>query len=208
MSVSVEEVDIGQYNSGSTRSWTVAAAQVGDYILVLIADEAGVGVTSVADNKGNSYSQLQGYDDDLGCSAHYCVVGTTASTVVTVTYVGSTINFYSCLLVRGAAAIDDSAKATGSAVDDIKVTLTTTQSDVLLAGVYVGGRDPAAQNGFTTLHDSAYNIFSLAEYDLTNTAGTNDVGVTYEFQAAARFVGVAIRGPAAGGKPWYAYAQQ
>ena len=191
-SASIIETDTGGYNSGATRQWTVAGATVGDYILVFLANEEDVGLTSVADNQTNSYSELQTSTTAPFSRAYYAVVATTASTVVTVTYASTTTNYFSCLLVRGAVGIDDSDKAAGVGAN-ISVTLTTTLNNVLLAGVYIGGQDPTAQSGFTTLHDSAYNIYSLAERYLTNIAGSNPVGVTADSHAANRFVGVAIK---------------
>jgi len=192
-SATIIETDTGNYNIGSTRTWTVAGTTTGDYILVMFANEEDLALTSVTDTLKNVYTLVQEYTtSDRQVYIYYAVAGSTGSNNVTITYASSTVNYFSCLLVRGAIGIDDSDKVEGVGANP-SVTLTTTLDNVLLAGIYIGSTDPTAQSGFTTLHDSAYNNFSLAEYDVTNSTGSNPVGVTAGSNQYNRFLGVAVK---------------
>lgn len=144
-------------NGGTTRVFSSFTATAGSTVVVRISDSSGNGVSSVADNLGNSYS-IVGTKQSAGGVAvwFYAKTGHSggAGCVVTVTFTGS--NDASCDLMEWPASTIDTgsrvqAGSTNSPFAQTTNTLASASSVVLLGiGTGFGGSVAYAETtGFT-----------------------------------------------------------
>ena len=214
--MAVAYVSEAHNDAGSSTTLTVTKTINAGEDIVFCFAETGTGttITSVLDNNSVAYSAL---GDLAGNSTHtwcYGKIDAPAATSLTVTFSQAVVKNGTVFAFTGVSAFGNTGSATSASSSNPSMSITTQEADNYIACLFGQGDTAAAtaQNGTIRVNNFNLNQGSRFNTSITNTAASpGSVTCSYTIGTARSYTafGVELRNPAAaGGKPWYAYAQQ